>query len=468
MRDRSIRVRFSLWTGLLLFLGFLIFGSFFYLRLSAELTNSFDETLRITAAQILADVEQDLIDEGLLDLQGIVDFNPSDVILGKLIIKIFDLEGSLAQHFGVDADYSFPDQSWLNSREIEHFITITHRENNIQYRILTRKILINDDMYGFLQVGQDFTETHQTLFSLLVFLLLSGPVIIVIAMIGGYLLAMRALRPIDRITTLAQQFSTSDLTQRLKEPEINDELGRLIHTLNSMLNRLEDGFKRERQFTSDASHEFRTPLSNIQLILDTALLKPRSNGNYVQFLTDVQEEVDRMKHLINELLALARNDAIQFTNIHSCNVLEILNDLSEIFKASVEEKDLFLSFDCSAEIQIDSTKSLLSQLLINILENAMKYTDRGGINVEVRDDDLEYVSISVRDTGRGIASNHIPHIFDRFYRVDQSRSTEGSGLGLAIAQRIAVLHGGAIEVISEVGKGSTFTIRLKKNHHELN
>jgi signal transduction histidine kinase len=279
---------------------------------------------------------------------------------------------------------------------------------------------------------------------------------------GGYFLAARALAPIDKITGTARNMSPDDLSTRLNLPETGDEVGRLAATFDSMLARLDAAFQRERQFTADASHELRTPLAAMQTIIGSTLGRQRAPAEYEQALTDLSQEVEQMRTLTEGLLHLARNDVIrQAAKFESADLSILLKDVLDSLRPLAEEKGLKLIGNVPDEdLTLMGDSDGLIRLFANLLDNAIKYTTQGCIIASAKRKDDKTLAVAISDTGIGIASEHLPHIFDRFYRVDQSRSTEGIGLGLAIAQDLARAHHGSIAVESEVGKGTTFIVQL--------
>jgi signal transduction histidine kinase len=313
-------------------------------------------------------------------------------------------------------------------------------------------------------VAQNLKAEGQTLNFLLITLLIGGPLIVIAAGSGGYFLAARALVPIDKIIRTAHHISTEDLSARLNLPETDDEVGRLAATFDSMLARLEDGFKRERRFVADASHELRTPLSAMQTIIGGTLIRRRTTDEYEQALNDLHHEVDHMRILTEGLLQLARIDAApQPARFEQVNLSFLLEDVIDSLQPLAAEKglsfvdnvpnhdDLFLVGDSDG----------LIRLFANLIANAIKFTEQGTITIAAKRKDDESLVVTISDTGIGITADHLPHIFDRFYRVDESRSSgNGSGLGLAIALEIARVHGGDVVVESQPGQGTTFMVQL--------
>jgi heavy metal sensor kinase len=247
-------------------------------------------------------------------------------------------------------------------------------------------------------------------------------------------------------------------------PPTPDEVGRLTRTFNELLDRLEASFQRQRRFTSDASHELRTPLAVIGGEIEVTLERPRSQSEYIETLRSVQGEAQRMNRLVRELLQLARADAGELRlELEDLDLAELLRDLVEQMQRHAQEAGVRLEANLPASLPIYGDRDRLFELFINLFENAFVYAPGSAVMVRARSDN-EDIFVSVKDTGPGIPAEHLPHLFERFYRVDQARrrSSNGSGLGLAIAQEISRAHGGDISVQSEPGQGTTFTVRLRR------
>jgi signal transduction histidine kinase len=305
---------------------------------------------------------------------------------------------------------------------------------------------------------------------------------LLLVLAGGYWLANRAMRPVQRITHTAQEISATDLSRRINLGT-EDELGSLADTFDRMLDRLQAAFDRQRQFTADASHELRTPLTIINLEVDRALEYRRTVPDYVRALSVVQAENELMTRLVNNLLALSRMDAGQAAlSLEILDLSDVTLEVMERLTPLAEGRGVQLATGGLPELFVSGDRQYLGQMISNLIENAIKYSRQPDARVWIETGLEEnqpagepFARIWVKDNGPGISPEHLPHIFDRFYQVDQARSrnTEegedalpggqmliGSGLGLSIVQWIAHAHGGEVEVGSEVGRGSTFSVRI--------
>jgi heavy metal sensor kinase len=301
---------------------------------------------------------------------------------------------------------------------------------------------------------------RQTLGTLAVILLLGIPCAAGLALVGGYLLAGRVLVPVGAMADTARKITAESLGERLPVENPEDEFGRLARVFNDTLSRLHDSFERLRRFTADASHELRTPLTAIRSVGEVALQGPRDPAAYRDVIGSMLEEVDRLTRLVESLLTLTRAESgrIQPTR-EVVDLGELAASVADHLRVLAEEKDQHLAVEIRSRVRAEGDSAILRQGLINLLDNAIKYTPaQGSIEVRVGEISAGEVAVEVKDTGPGIAAADRDRIFERFYRVDAARSREsgGLGLGLAIARWAVEANGGRIEVESEEGKGSLF------------
>jgi heavy metal sensor kinase len=290
------------------------------------------------------------------------------------------------------------------------------------------------------------------------------PLLVVLASLLGYWLSGRALAPVNRIIQSAEQIGVQNLGQRLEVPKATDELQRLTVTLNAMLERIETSVRRIRQFTANASHDLRTPLSLIRTHAELALRRTRTELEYRESLTRILSVSEETTRLVEALLALARADAgaadLQFAEM---DLAPLLRKLAHQFSVLAGGKSLLFSCRFSDKPMVcHADSAAIESLLLAVLDNAFKYTPAGG-SVSMQSTVISCEAwIEIEDTGIGIAGDDLPRIFDRFFRADRARSREvpGSGLGLSIARWIAETHKGRIEVQSCLGAGSRFRVVL--------
>lgn len=306
-------------------------------------------------------------------------------------------------------------------------------------------------------------EVDATLRKLFGYLLYALPSTLFISLFAGYILAQRSLRPVDEITRSARQITARNLTRRLPMPPTNDEIARLTETLNEMIARLETSFAQIRQFTSDASHELKTPLAILMGELEIALRKPLTADEYRDTLMSCLEEVERLTSVVQGLLDLSRADTGQvIMTLQPVRLSAMIEDIADDIVILADQQHVTIESSVQPSLVVDGDKVRLHQALLNVMENAVKYTGEGGhVRITVTADEQDAI-ITVADSGVGIPTDELPLIFDRFYRVDKARSrgTQGAGLGLSIVKWIVDAHHGSISVQSEEGKGTTFTLRL--------
>jgi heavy metal sensor kinase len=301
-------------------------------------------------------------------------------------------------------------------------------------------------------------------------LLISAPLLLIAAGFGGYWISGRALAPVDQLTQDARSIEFSNLTRRLDVPPARDELQRLAITLNEMLARIDGAVQRMVQFTADASHELRAPLTLIHTAAEFSLRGDRPREELAGSMQKILRESERMTGLVEDLLTLARADSGgDEVALSQTDLAGMAASAAESVRALAQAKGLKLEVHVPEEpLPVLADEPSFTRLLLILLDNAVKYTDEGGlIEVEVRESAKD-AEVSVTDSGIGISSEDLPHIWDRFWRADKvrSRNTGSAGLGLAIARSIAERHGAELDVASELGRGSRFTVRLPRSDKE--
>ncbi len=329
-------------------------------------------------------------------------------------------------------------------------------------RVLVVPIMDGGRVINVMQVGISLENMNKTLRRFDLTMAAVFPLGMLLAGGGGWLLARRALRPVDRMTQAVNRISSEHLQERLPETGTGDELDRLAQTLNDMLTRLENSFRQVRQFSADASHELQTPLTILRGEIEVALRSARSPEEYQHVLHSSLEEIDRISRLVGGLLLLARADAgVLRLDLQPVDLTELVFETAARLQRLAAEKSITLHCDVTAPIFIPADREHLQRVLLNLVDNAIKYTQPGGsVTLSLQADDQQ-IRVSVIDTGIGLGAVEQEKIFTRFFRSAEAKSQGGgAGLGLCIAQSIAEAHGGAIEVASTPGQGSTFTLVL--------
>jgi heavy metal sensor kinase len=454
----SIKFRFTLWYLLVLavLLTAVSVGVYFYL--SRSLHQSLDDSLELRSTQlcsfpsILESIRQGEFQEKL----------------GEIVILYFYGNNQSAEMaapgISIPLSDEFISQAIAGSSS---FTTIETAEGE-GLRLLAVPVDLGPPgptpsiPPSLLIIARSTKQIDQALHGLVRTFAIAVPLALALAAGGGIFLARRALKPVDKIAQTAQKIGESDLSQRINV-NTKDELGRLAVTLNEMIERLEKAFQHQKQFTSDASHELRTPLAVIEAESTLALQKERPPNDYRQSLETVSREARHMSSLIDQLLTLARADAgKEQWNFTEVVLGKLISNLITDVEVLCQEKGLSFQSGQTQSLVVQGDEARLRELFMNILDNAIRYTPAPGtVSLSLRREG-QMAHVMITDTGIGIPAKDIPFIFERFYRVDKSRSRAegGSGLGLAICRHIAEAHEGKIEVESQVGVGSTFSVWL--------
>jgi len=483
---RSIRFRLAIWSAVILVFVLLLFSGIIYTRQARDLKAATFSRLTLRMGQLEAFYRFQSIQSSSTDLTPFPAVAPDGTALLQEdeALVLVGADGNIIQDAGpikaadlsdlIDTGKNLSQTNDLNSVQLEGKFPVQNGGQQ-EYIFLLAPVTLRRQLIGMLFFGRPFDPDRQ-LSRLLFTLALASLGMVLLALLGGYFLAWRALRPVQVITRTARQIGETDLSQRLNLNS-RDELGELAATFDQMLERLQAAFNRQRQFTADASHELRTPLTIVGLETGHALANRRTTQDYERTLRVIQSENDYMAHLVNDLLTLARMDAGQ-TGLKLEDV-----DLSDVTLEAVERlaplaarKKVTLQTGELPELPMKGDRQQLLQMISNLVENAIKYStgDQAQVHVETgRRENLAWLQVA--DNGPGIPAEHLPYLFERFYRVDKARARDvsegeqasgeegdsaGSGLGLAIVQWIAKAHGGQVTVHSELGKGTTFEVTL--------
>jgi heavy metal sensor kinase len=313
----------------------------------------------------------------------------------------------------------------------------------------------------FLAIGRSLSDDHQVVhdFTRDYFMLLPLP--IAVSSLFGWFMAGRALRPVNHVARTAQRISSSSLKVQIPLRNAGDELDHLIESFNRMIERLSSSFEQIRQFSTDVSHELRTPLTAIRGQLEVALFTAKNPEQYREAMLNALEDVERLSAIVRALLLLSQAESGQLTlQKAQLDVSALVRDIVDQFQIPAEAGKVRLRADLPEELPALLDRVQMERLISNLLSNAIKYTPPGGaVTVRVLPEN-GVVRLEVEDTGQGIPAEHLPHIFDRFYRVPDRNPEKGLGLGLSFVSWIVKAHGGSIDVQSEPGKGSRFSVSL--------
>lgn len=386
----------------------------------------------------------------------------------------------------MDAVEEFYDEGWFEPYEDGIFISLLDNENNVLFGQLPREVSaisgtdgkvsvfphLNVDWYVYdyvLSNGMRIRGAYSLngisqIFSFFFTLsLIVFPLLVLLAAVGGYFITRKAFAPLDKMSRTAAEISTSaDLSKRVDVRDASHEIRLLASSFDNMLDRLEDAFRKERQFTDDASHELRTPVALIRSEAEYMLMLCRDKALCGE-IEEIINQCDRMTGMLNQLLTLARSDSGRYeAEFEYLNLSQLCDVLCSSMEGSADEKRLTLTKHITDNLFIEADESLVMRALSNLISNALKYTDKGGcVDVSLEDGGSDVI-LRVRDTGTGISARDLPHIFDRFYQADPSRSGGGSGLGLSIVSWICSVHRTTCTVESTEGKGSVFSVKFHK------
>lgn len=469
----SLRLQLAAWYTSAFAVLLLLTGAVFYQYLERSLEASVDTDLQLRAQQIASGL---VLHNGTLTRQDLIvalpgfgattpgqGAPPADVNAGALV-RLLDAHATLQGETPAFRALQVPAASVTQPLQGTPWQGTVLSTSDQEVRLYSRTLTNEGKPVAVIQVGESLATLHTLLHQLVAALLVVGFLVLLACAVGSYWLAARSFAPIQRLAQTARKIKAGDLHQRVPVPPVRDEVQYLALTLNEMLDSLDQSFSRQRRFVADASHELRTPVAVIRNKADVALLRPRNQDDYCRVLHDIHAETERLSHLISDLLALARGDEGQARFEREAVRLDLLvESVAANAEMLAQERGIQLSFQAPQPVIVVGDEARLIQVIMNLLDNAIRYTNAGGqvqVNVAATRSEAHLV---VRDTGIGIAPEHLPHIFERFYRADPARRRTGgssSGLGLAIVAWIVRTHGGSVVVSSQVGRGSCFTVTV--------
>ena len=461
MKRLSIGIRLTLWYLAIFALGEIVFGAGMWFILRTNVLDMVDDDLESQVEDLKSFLALQKNDASVAKLQEEFSEKYPTEHSGDYL-AVYAGDGSLI--YRSPFLQSHP-TVLLPPDRLARPMSRSRRIDKRPFRFLFENLDVNGHRYT-VEVGLPADDAFGTLELLRFYLLMFAPLLLLLAAGLGYWMSRRALSPVDALVRTARDVGGTNLNSRLQQLRTGDELQRLSDTLNEMLDRIEKAFIRVTQFTADASHELRTPVSLIRTEAELALRRSRKEEEYKESLRHILLEAERTTVLIEQLLAVARSDAgRESLNLQRLDIAHVLRDVAEGWKQVALIRDLELTTeigDKNAFVMGDET--LIRRLADILLDNAFKYTGSPG-SVSVRLEQTENkIILAVRDSGLGIAPEEQSKIFERFYRVDKARSRAqgGAGLGLSIAQWIVAQHGGSIKVESRMGAGSEFRVELPK------
>jgi heavy metal sensor kinase len=460
LRTRSIGFRLSAWYFLVFAGGIAAFSIAAWFAMRASLYHAIDEALEDRVRGVQTFMQKQISSLSIPEIRD--EFREHSVLgPGGDLFQVCDEAGRFLYR-SIPLETNNVPVALPATLSTSRFETLNVQGHML--RFYSRRIAVNGKTYT-VQVAAPVDEALEALERFRVILAFAAPLLLIAASAGGYWISSRALAPVDEISRAAQRISIENLTDRLQVPKTGDQLQRLSETLNEMLSRLEAAVRRLTQFTADASHELRAPVSLIRTTAEVAALKrDRPANEYLEALDEIQEEAERTSQVVDSLMLLARTDSgKEMLDCVPVDICVIVREAAEQGERLAQNRGVGFSIDVPhRSIPIQADAEVLRRALLILMDNAAKYTPLGGsIRVSVASRD-GFAEASVSDTGIGMAPQDIPRVFDRFWRADRARSREqgGAGLGLSIAKWIVDMHGGSMSVESELGKGSVFTIRV--------
>jgi len=473
----SIRGRLTLWYALVLALVFLVSDFVLYEGFKLSLLDTIDHSLLTAAEEAEATINEfppekwkehiRQVERGFVvnrlfiqlleigkDEEPLRLVTKSGVLFGNISLR--ELWGRMVESYTQDGNriiYMDVNENTPGSHPMRLILYPTRSQNGGKY---------------LFQVGTSLKKMTHTLNKFFFILIISAPVLLFMSVLGGYLILTRALHPVELVVQTARKITTEDLSLRIPTQNRKDEIGRLITTLNQMISRLEHSVSQIKQFSTDASHDLKTPLTVIRGEIDIALRKLRSPEDYQHTLISVHEEARKLEKVIDNLLFLSRLDVPDHRNhFEWVRLDEILLDVFEKTGRLAAQKQIAFVLTEADSASVKGDAVMLNRMVLNLLDNAIKYTPEGKkieMAVEIND---HHALLTVQDTGIGIPGECLPFIFDRFYRVDKSRSqmTGGSGLGLSIVKKIADLHHAKVKISSTLNTGTTVRVLFPLRAH---
>jgi heavy metal sensor kinase len=448
----SIRLRLTLWyTAVLIVILFVVsFGSYFFMRnrLESEARSRLESSYA-TVETVIRNSSGDLMDIYHLGQESLFQLARDERVVYQTL--------------------TWQDKLWAGTPTDRHFAEANSWKSSEGSLFWLKKGIESDSGFEII-VAQDVTSTMEYIKSLTVILMSGIPFALIMAVLGGYFLAGRALSPVKAVTRKASEINAENLSERLPIQNPHDEIGQLTSVFNDTLARLDSSFKQLRRFTSDASHELRTPLTSIRSVGEVALQGCMDRKSCQEAIGSMLEETERLTHLVDNLLTLARGDTEKASLTPKYMDLSVLiGEVVEELRILAEEKNQILSSYLQSSVMVTADESTLRRAVSNVLHNAIRHTQmKGHIEVHTTKTEEGTAVIDILDDGPGIPDSERTKVFERFYRVSGARSSEGGGvgLGLAIARWAVEANGGAITFLDKEGPGTHCRITLLADEGE--
>ena len=464
MNTRSIRFRLTVWYAGLLGSLLVLFGASVYVGLGHYLKRTLTDSLTNEARQI---GETLLVNISLSGEAYVADEIKEHLApeMNSVFVRVTRADASTLYESGSPRDGSFDpgnvtaapgDLTQASSR-------VEHPPGGPELIICAVPFTSRDGSRFLVEAGAPLKQSESVLHGLLLTFVVGLPIVVAVAVAGGYVLMRRALAPVGEITRTAEQITSRNLSERLPEAKTGDELEALSIALNRMIARIEHSFRHVNRFSADASHELRTPLTVLRGELEAIAQRPDLPLDVRETIGSTLEETERLSKIVESLLAISRLDAGEALMTRDrFDLAELVSATADQMRLLAEDKQIALNCATHARVEVEGDPARLKQVVVNLVDNAIKYTTAGG-KVEITVQALNGNAVlEVSDTGIGIPTEALSQVFERFYRVDKARSRQmgGAGLGLSIVKSICAAHQGRVSVESSEGKGSRFTVEL--------
>ncbi|TCO94719.1 heavy metal sensor kinase [Chthoniobacter flavus] len=467
MNSQSIHFRLIVWYAGVLLLVLLGFGAFTYTTLRFFGNQVLGESMAHRAQQIADLVTSNPAgkDPQYVSREIVKRYDPAT---NDRFVRVSRSDGQILFLSDEPNDRSFAPQEipvWQRKAEKPTTYMVV-APGGTRLLVAAQRVQARNNTF-LIEVGGTLTSNEQLLQRLLLTLLLGLPVVLAVVIFGGYVLTKRALQPVQTMMRAAQEITLSQLSRRLPALNSDDEVAHLAAVLNQMIARLDESFQNTARFTADASHELRTPLTIIRGELEAILLDRKLEPDLRDSLASLLEEAERLVRIVEGLFALSRLDSGEAqTERVRFDLAKLAETTAEQMCLLAEVKHIDLVYETSHCVEIEGDRSRLKQVVVNLLDNAIKYTpEHGRVSLAVRSQNGSAL-LEVSDTGPGVSETALPHLFERFYRADEVRSREigGAGLGLSIIQSICTAHGGGVTAANTPPSGCRFTVELPLAH----
>lgn len=462
MNIKSVRFRLTIWYSLAFFIASVIIFSSFYLITKSTLYSQTDTTLKSHGSKIVEVITRDVntsCQTCQMMARGAFLTEFSDI--PGMVVILMDNTGNIV---GSSVTVDRSDKKLSQLFEQASFSKSSHITNHIisdlKMRFWIDPIYKNNQLYGVVFVGHPIDVIENSLNNLLLILAVVFIIFMIPTVFGGYFLARSAIQPITLISEKLKKISHENLDERVTLPKTNDEIKELAVTFNNLLDRLSLAFKRERQFIGDVAHELKTPLTTQRSNIEVIRAKDREKKEYIKVLDETLFDNKKMSETLENILDLAWSKADVTFHFEMLNLSELVEEIRELAVKMAASRNIQIMGETISNIKIHGKKDKLFHAIVNIIDNAIKYTNDRGIIVISLHKTPKKIYLEIKDNGTGISKKDLSHIFERFYRGSRNEKTSGSGLGLAIAQAIISSHHGDIVIKSKIHKGTIVSVFL--------